>query len=47
MNSRKRITVALVGLIVLVLIGWLVRECAGSQQPQHHSLAVPVVGSVL
>ncbi|CRK55523.1 Guanyl-specific ribonuclease Sa [Alloactinosynnema sp. L-07] len=26
MGSRKRITAALVGLVVLVLVGWLVRE---------------------
>ncbi|WAL64054.1 ribonuclease N [Amycolatopsis cynarae] len=29
-TSRRRITVALIGLIVLVLGGWLVREVGGS-----------------
>ena len=29
MTSRRRITIALVGLIVLVLAGWLIRDLAG------------------
>ncbi|MDQ0376356.1 guanyl-specific ribonuclease [Amycolatopsis thermophila] len=33
MSSRRRITVALVGLIVLVFGGWIVRETATSTEP--------------
>lgn len=32
MSSRKRITIALVGLIALVVVGWLVREQAGASE---------------
>ncbi|GAA4859559.1 ribonuclease domain-containing protein [Saccharopolyspora rosea] len=39
MSSRKRITVALVGLIALVVVGWFVRDYAdGGARPQS---AVP------
>ncbi|MGP4016391.1 ribonuclease domain-containing protein [Saccharopolyspora sp. 5N708] len=43
MTSRKRISVALVGLIALVVIGWFVRDYAGTGARQ----AVPGVGSGL
>ncbi|KAA9158609.1 ribonuclease N [Amycolatopsis acidicola] len=32
MSSRRRITVALAGLIVLVLGGWLVKDLSGGEQ---------------
>ncbi|MCI2420975.1 ribonuclease N [Saccharopolyspora sp. K220] len=32
MTSRKRISVALAGLIALVVIGWFVRDYVGTQQ---------------
>ncbi|GAA4876742.1 hypothetical protein GCM10023222_36470 [Saccharopolyspora cebuensis] len=35
MSSRKRISVALVGLIALVVIGWFVRDYAGSGTSEH------------
>lgn len=34
MSSRRRITVALVGLIVLVFGGWIVRETATTSEPE-------------
>ncbi|NYI93624.1 guanyl-specific ribonuclease Sa [Amycolatopsis endophytica] len=34
MSSRRRITVALVGLIVLVFAGWIVRETTTSTEPE-------------
>lgn len=30
MSSRKRITIALVGMILLVVVGWIVRQSTGS-----------------
>jgi ribonuclease T1 len=32
-GSRKRITLALVGLVVLVIVGWLVKENTGDSKP--------------
>jgi ribonuclease T1 len=32
-GSRKRITLALVGLVVLVIVGWLVKENTGDSRP--------------
>ena len=32
MSSRTRITLALVGLILLVVVGWLVRGQSGGEQ---------------
>lgn len=32
MSSRKRITLALVGLILLVVLGWVVRGQSGGEQ---------------
>ncbi|HET6500378.1 MAG TPA: ribonuclease domain-containing protein [Amycolatopsis sp.] len=45
MTSRRRITVALVGLIVLVLGGWLVKDLSGrsSGSPAGSAATVPVV----
>ena len=45
MSSRRRITVALVGLLALVVIGWLVREFAGFEPPaKPHGAAVERAG---
>lgn len=40
MGSRKRITLALVGLVVLVLVGWLVKENAGDSSPSSSGMQV-------
>lgn len=40
MSSRKRITLALVGLILLVVFGWVVRGQSGGEQ---RSLTIPPV----
>jgi len=41
MSSRKRISAALAGLVLLVLIGWLVREhSAGGHDEHPHSAAL-------
>lgn len=40
MGSSRRITVALVGLIVLVLAGWLVREAVSGPEPSGSGLPV-------
>ncbi|TDP96289.1 ribonuclease domain-containing protein [Labedaea rhizosphaerae] len=37
MGSRKRITLALVGLVVLVVVGWLVKENTGDSSPPSSS----------
>lgn len=52
MGSRKRITVALVGLVVLVVVGWLVKTSTGDSSPSPSapaasSGAVPGEGSGL
>lgn len=39
MSSRKRISAALAGLILLVLIGWLAREHAVTGQDHPHAAA--------
>jgi hypothetical protein len=36
-TSRKRITVALVGLILLVVVGWFVREFVSTDPPARGS----------
>ena len=41
MTSRRRITVALVGLIVLVVGGWLVRQMTDAPAPSGASGRVP------
>ncbi len=48
MASRKRITIALVGLILLVVIGWFVREFAGAGdgQPAPRNSAAPAAERV-
>lgn len=48
MNSRKRITVALVGLVLLVAIGWLIRDGLGAkaQTPQSGSLSVRALSTL-
>jgi ribonuclease T1 len=44
MGSRRRITFALIGLVVLVVVGWFVRDAVkddpAPQQPQSSSLQV-------
>jgi guanyl-specific ribonuclease Sa len=50
-RSRSRISAALVGLVVLVLVGWFVRELtaddtAAPQSPQSTSSAASAEGSV-
>jgi hypothetical protein len=42
-SSRTRITVALLGLIALVVIGWFVRGSAGHPHYDHQGAAVSVV----
>lgn len=42
MSSRKRISAALAGLILLVLIGWFVREHTAGGQDHPHAAAAPV-----
>lgn len=34
-SSRTRITVALIGLIALVVIGWFARDVLGHPQGEH------------
>ncbi|WP_089301671.1 hypothetical protein [Haloechinothrix alba] len=43
MFSRRRITIALVGLLILVLVGWLASELLGEEQAREatSSEAVP------
>ncbi len=46
MNSRTRITVALVGLILLVVLGWIVRgQSSGEQQSLSNHPIPPAVTS--
>ena len=47
MTPRRRITFALVGLIVLVLIGWLVKDLAtgSTPAPAHSSTSQSVPGA--
>lgn len=42
MGSRKRITFALVGLVVLVVVGWLVRENTGDSGASPSPSGMPV-----
>jgi ribonuclease T1 len=44
-SSRRRISVALAGLIVLVLGGWLVRELGGATAPAPHTVALSTLPS--
>ncbi|MBA8825430.1 lipopolysaccharide export system protein LptC [Saccharopolyspora lacisalsi] len=39
MSSRRRITIALVGLIVLVIVGWLVRQNTGGDSGAESAAA--------
>jgi ribonuclease T1 len=39
-SSRRRISVALAGLIVLVLGGWLVKDLSGGSGPTPHTVAL-------
>lgn len=49
MSSRKRISAALAGLVLLVLIGWLVREhsAGGHEHPHSAALAAAVASPVV
>lgn len=42
MSSRTRITVALIGLIALVVIGWFARDVLGHPQGEHRGSSVAV-----
>jgi RNAse (barnase) inhibitor barstar len=42
-SSRRRITVALVGLIALVIIGWIVRQYTGSGAQLSPEILVPAL----
>lgn len=42
MSSRTRITVALIGLIALVVIGWFARDFLGHPQSEYHGSAATV-----
>lgn len=46
MSSRKRISAALAGLILLVLLGWLVRQHTAGGQDRPHASAAPVAAAV-
>jgi hypothetical protein len=41
-SSRTRITVALIGLIALVVIGWFTRDFLGHPPDEHRGAAVSV-----
>lgn len=45
MSSRRRITIALVGLIVLVVVGWLVRGATGADSAELSKPAVSVAAT--
>ena len=45
MSSRKRISVALAGLILLVLIGWFARERTAGGQDHPHAAAAPAAAA--
>lgn len=45
MNSRKRITVALVGLVALVVVGWLVRDVTATHSKPPTTVSSQVPGS--
>jgi guanyl-specific ribonuclease Sa len=47
MGSRRRITVALIGLVVLVVVGWFARDAVtGSPPPSESGLAVRALSSL-
>lgn len=47
MLSRRRISAALIGLIVLVVGGWLVQEVVAVNDPAEHRGSLPGAGSGL
>lgn len=47
MTPRKRISAALAGLILLVLIGWFVRTHTTDKQAHPHAAAVPAAAAAV